>query len=649
MRRIPLVAAVFGGALVLAAPAGAHALLTRAEPAAGAVVQTPPRQVRLVFDESVHLADGTDVLFAGKSVVEGKPFVPKGRPNEIVIPLRAGLASGPYAVRWSEIDVEDGHVISGAFIFAVRSGLPPTTAIASGGASSGPSASAVVSRGILLSGLLVAAGVVLFAVLVVRRRVRRDALVVAAALAVALLGAVLSVVLQPGAEGTRFGQRTLIGAGVAAVGALAALASARVAALAFVGAAAAILLLGLPPATGHASATDVPRALSIPADVVHLAAVALWIGGLVALLLARRDERPALARQFAPWAVGAVAVLGATGIVRAFNELDAVDQLWTTGYGRALLVKTGVLAAVVAIGLRRRFALELALLAVIVAAVAVLTNVRPGVAYARLAASAHAVVYAGQDRDYAVGVELAPDGDGSVALRATVLGFKGPVSGLGVAFDVDGRRAAAKPCGAGCYAAAVPIDTRPRDVTVRVRDTMLRFAGPSEWPAPDALDIVRKAEDAITSLRTLAVRSHLASDDEHSVTTLYRMVAPNRLAYRNLGGGESVIIGDTRWDRRPGGDWVKSKQFPPIRQPQPFWPPNVTSASVLRTTTLRGRDVVVVSFVDPATPSWFTIWVDRETFRPLQLDMVAAAHFMRDRDGPFNAPMSIDAPAITSR
>jgi hypothetical protein len=70
----------------------------------------------------------------------------------------------------------------------------------------------------------------------------------------------------------------------------------------------------------------------------------------------------------------------------------------------------------------------------------------------------------------------------------------------------------------------------------------------------------------------------------------------------------------------------------------------VTSASVLRTTTLRGHPVWVVSFADPATPAWFTAWIDRSSYRTLRLDMVAAAHFMRDRDGPFNAPITVDAP-----
>jgi hypothetical protein len=54
--------------------------------------------------------------------------------------------------------------------------------------------------------------------------------------------------------------------------------------------------------------------------------------------------------------------------------------------------------------------------------------------------------------------------------------------------------------------------------------------------------------------------------------------------------------------------------------------------------------VWVVSFLDPSTPSWFTAWIDRESYRTLRLDMVATAHFMHDRAGPFNAPVRVEPP-----
>ena len=50
------------------------------------------------------------------------------------------------------------------------------------------------------------------------------------------------------------------------------------------------------------------------------------------------------------------------------------------------------------------------------------------------------------------------------------------------------------------------------------------------------------------------------------------------------------------------------------------------------------------TFFDPSTPSWFHAAIDQKTYRTLELDMTAAAHFMHDIYGPFNAPMRLHPP-----
>jgi copper transport protein len=655
------IVAVLAAALVLPSAAGAHAFLKESQPASGSTVGPDLRQVRLIFDEGVKPAPGIKVLRGGgQSVVAGAPFQPAGKENEIVIPLQKNLSSGPYAVIWSEIDRDDGHLISGAYVFTIGKGPPIPAGSTGQSGGNGPQLTAVISRWLLLVGLLAAAGSVGFALLVWPTMPRRAlAVTVAGALALATLGAVLNVVLVSGAAHTSFGHRTLVGAAVAAAGGALALASLRVPQLLVPAGAIAVVLIGLPTATGHASAPDVTRALSIPADLVHLAAVALWIGGVFQLaLVAPRELRPQLVRRFTPFAIGAVALLGASGIVRAFNELSSVRQLWTTGYGQSLLVKTGLLVGLLALGwlsrarVRATVGVELALFAVVIGAVAVLTNVRPGKDYASAAAPAQSgpatVEYAGEDNDLAVGLAVTPK-QNALDLRATILGFQGPVAGLDVRLGVQNRRAAASACGAGCYEATFALDGRPRDLSVRVAGrgrppATLHFAAPTQWPAPPALGIVRRAEQTINGLKTLVVHSRLGSDNKHVVTTVYKMAAPDRLSYRNGDGSGSVIIGNTRWDTDNGKRWVKSSQDPVLQQPAPFWPPAITNPRVLRTDHVDGRPVWVVSFLDAATPAWFTAWIDRSTYRTLRLEMVATAHFMHDRDGPFDAPLSVEPP-----
>jgi hypothetical protein len=233
-----------------------------------------------------------------------------------------------------------------------------------------------------------------------------------------------------------------------------------------------------------------------------------------------------------------------------------------------------------------------------------------------------------------------------VTLRATVLGLDGRVGGLDMKVAVNGAGARATACGKGCYSATVSPTGRPRALSLQITGyPALRFSAPAQWPADDATTIVQRADDAISSLRSLVVHSRLASDAAHEVTTIYTMQAPDRLEYHNIGGSDSIIIGNRRWDRQAAGSaWVESPQIPAIQQPAPFWPSGVVDAHVLRTARLDGRPVWVVSFLDPGTPAWFTAWVDRSSYQTLRLDMVAAAHFMHDRNGSFNAPVTITPP-----
>ena len=99
---------------------------------------------------------------------------------------------------------------------------------------------------------------------------------------------------------------------------------------------------------GHALDSGVPR-YQAAADAVHLAAASAWIGGLAALALTGSG-----ARRFSRIALAAVATIAATGALRAVSELSAVDQLWSTAYGRALIAKTAIFAGLVSLGVRSR-------------------------------------------------------------------------------------------------------------------------------------------------------------------------------------------------------------------------------------------------------------------------------------------------------
>lgn len=264
-----------------------------------------------------------------------------------------------------------------------------------------------------------------------------------------------------------------------------------------------------------------------------------------------------------------------------------------------------------------------------------------------------AFVMAAESRDLAVALAVQPTGR-RLLLVATVLGQDGNgAGGLGVTFSVverDGARVApaATRGPLGTYAAKATLGSRPVRVAVRVRGKgagaiPLSFELPATWPAPSAAAIVARAERAYRQVRTLVIRESLASDPIHRVSSVYHEVAPNSLEVTSSNGAQAIIIGSRRWDRVGTEPWQSSTQapFPTIR---PFWVGVVQDASLLGSATVGGHRSWVVSFAAPQMPAFFTVWIDRETYRTLRLRMTTAAHFMRHEYGPFDAPLTITPP-----
>jgi len=112
----------------------------------------------------------------------------------------------------------------------------------------------------------------------------------------------------------------------------------------------AVLAGALLPLTGHASSQSQPAGAEF-ADILHVLSAAMWGGGILALATLRppdgwrsADAR-ALVGRFERVAKVAFAVTALTGVLRATEQLQDVNDLWTTAYGEVLTVKIlGVLA-----------------------------------------------------------------------------------------------------------------------------------------------------------------------------------------------------------------------------------------------------------------------------------------------------------------
>ncbi|MET9397367.1 FixH family protein [Kitasatospora sp. NPDC002965] len=90
--------------------------------------------------------------------------------------------------------------------------------------------------------------------------------------------------------------------------------------------------------------------LALPLGMLHLIAMALWLGGLAAMLVGLREGIGAdVADRFSKIALGSVVVLAGTGVYQSWRGLGTWGALTGTEYGRLLLVKSGFVVAMLGV------------------------------------------------------------------------------------------------------------------------------------------------------------------------------------------------------------------------------------------------------------------------------------------------------------
>ena len=355
-------------------PVAAHAELISISPADGEVVDVAPTEVVLTFSEPVSLTGGSVRVLddSATDVSTGTTLADA----TVAASLPDDLPDGTYTVVFEIISV-DSHRIGGASVFHV--GAPSSEGLTGealdiGGddAGWGVRAGATVLSAIAYTGALVAAGTLFFSTAVDRRAKLRAitgraavlgavALVAAVPFRVARLGGGLDAlrndeVLTSALRGP-VGVSTAVTAGALLV--VAVLVDRRVPR--WVVLFAALVALAGFSIEGHTRATD-RRWAMVVSDIVHLAAGSIWLGGIVALVVAFRSSSDtttlaAAVRRFSDTALFAVGVVAVTGVAMAWIILPTAGELTSTGYGLALIVKVALVLVVVALGAYNRFRL----------------------------------------------------------------------------------------------------------------------------------------------------------------------------------------------------------------------------------------------------------------------------------------------------
>jgi copper transport protein len=377
-----LLVLVTGTLALLAGPALGHAWLVETDPADGAALDSAPQRVTLTFNEPVDLPEDGLRVFDAEAQRVDDGAVDTGSGAVIAVALPDDLPDGGYLVTYRVVSA-DSHPISGVTGFTVGDAVAvddlATQELLGGGDGAVGTVGSVV-RGVGYVATLLVAGAALFALAVARtdadrRRTRR---VGVPAAGVAVGAALLAWPLQTMA---------VTGRGVIEVLNLAVLGETltssfgqswllRVIALAAVigfwqlgrtrwpAAIAGLVAAGSFVLDGHQRSME-PTALLVAGDLVHLAAGAVWFGGLVLLVLTVRarslDDDPVgaagLVARFSSLALWSVLALTVSGLAMAWALVRVPGALTGTDYGALLLAKVVLVTLAVALAGYNRFRL----------------------------------------------------------------------------------------------------------------------------------------------------------------------------------------------------------------------------------------------------------------------------------------------------
>ncbi len=436
MRRFWLVVAsvvLFG--LLGVSTVWAHAALLRANPAPNSVIGEPPDEIRLWFTEPLEPAFSYIRLRdANGNAVETPPStIDSNDPYQMSL-VPGDLPDGLYTVNWQALSAADGHQTVGSFPLTIGAAVAGSSGTQGASDDSAVPAERAVIRWANLFSLALAVGSVGFRLFVWNQAIhepqpaveqRMDRLTWLGWLLVGVTGVLLlfmqaSVALgQPllaGVNGqtlgriiaeTRFGQVLLVRMALW-IGLGGALLFTRSDAW-FRGVALVLGLMLLATNSLFSHANSGADALpAVAADYLHLAATALWVGGLVLFASVVGPVRrvfpsptttlSTLVGYFTNFARAAVVILIITGLYAAWLQVGSIEGLLTTTYGQALLVKLLLIVPLIGVAgvnllftsrelqagrdiwagrLRNLIGVEIALTLGVFAAIGVMTSISP--------------------------------------------------------------------------------------------------------------------------------------------------------------------------------------------------------------------------------------------------------------------------------
>jgi copper transport protein len=374
-RQLVAALAILVGVLALGTTAAsAHATLESSSPADGQSVLTSPSEIRITFSEAVTtISGGLSVLDAdGKTIDTGNSEIVDGR--TLVAPISESLSDGTYVATYRVLSA-DGHPVSGSLLFGVGEGALDRSALPSSNGDRLWEIIGGISRFIIYLAALVAAGVAFFLAFIHDRAEDRWRIVPFVRIgSILALFSAIGIVMSQAALLTGKGagavtdsnvlrdvlnqnlgwSLALLMIGLAAVHLSTDIAKKVVSqSLALSGGLAVTVSFAV---WGHATELS-PTAISLAANAIHATAAALWLGGLVGLVMVLSLRAPETVRstagiigRFSLVAFWSVIALTIAGLTLTITGSDAsLNSILTTTWGQLILAKIGLTLIVVLI------------------------------------------------------------------------------------------------------------------------------------------------------------------------------------------------------------------------------------------------------------------------------------------------------------
>ncbi len=338
----------------------AHAYLIQADPPAAAALSLSPEKVVFLFSEEIEPKFSSFTLYdAHGQLLKDLAFTLEEDDRRVVLSLEE-LPDGVYTIAWKVLSAIDGHITKGVYPFGVgahaeHSSHAPTEPVTGTGTALDPVR--VLSRWLHYLSLVTLVGMLIFTRFILAEQPFTRVLLGTWGLAILTSCSELLLYAQSVGE---LSARVLFGTQVGLlwsvkIGLLAMVGPtmlwhrkrlwARVGLVIGVGA----LISGVQ--SSHSAALRDPLALVF--DGLHLVAVAIWAGGLLSLgLLAWRSREGipwgVVLPRFSQWALLSVMVIIGSGIYLSFKHVGSLAALWSSNYGRFLVLKIAMLVAILA-------------------------------------------------------------------------------------------------------------------------------------------------------------------------------------------------------------------------------------------------------------------------------------------------------------